>query len=181
MTFLTLPLPRSLQFQWPAFSCHLWSLDSLQVPFPVVFYDCVFLGLWSFHSISGWYLLITCCHLPPRSSFQNVFKLTLLLWELVPSTCFLGFSACSKVIKFPPKSAIPSVLRNGRIIKNLDVIIYSYLFLTLTPHQSINPANSISWTSVRSVLSFHLSCLNSGLIFYLDKSNCITIWCLCLW
>lgn len=135
MTCLTLLLPRSLLLHWPAFSCHLWSLNSLQVPFHIVFYDCFFLGLFAFHSISGWYLLITCCHLPPCSSFQNVFKLTLLLWELVPSTCFLGFSACSKVINFPPKSAIPSVLRNGRIIKNLDVIIYSYPF---SPWHPIN-------------------------------------------
>lgn len=93
-------LPRSLLLHWPAFSCHLWSLNSLQVPFHVVFYDCFFLGFFSFHTISGWYLLITCCHLPPCSCFQNVFKLTLLLWELVPPTCFLGFSACSKVINF---------------------------------------------------------------------------------
>lgn len=151
MTCLTLLLPRSLLLHWPAFFCHLWSLNSLQVPFHVVFYDCFFLGFFSFHTISGWYLLITCCHLPPCSCFQNVFKLTLLLWELVPPTCFLGFSACSKVINFPPKSAIPSVLRNGRIIKKLGCyhILLSFSHPD-TPHQSINPANSISGESIRS-------------------------------
>lgn len=153
-------------------------------------FKCLFL-LFSMKSCLPWTLIISQHLWVIPSYYLLSLTTTFLLSKCIQvnssplrassiSTCF------SRLLSFAQSHQVPQIccsfcVEEWQGIKTW-MLSSTLIFFSPWPPSVNKSLCSISWASVRSVLSFHLSCLIQVSSFIWIQLNCyITIWCLCLW